>query len=419
VCAGCSVGCTVDVISRDNNLVRVEGNWEGAVNSGVLCETGRFKPLDEKRTRLVTPLVRKDGTLKAATWDEAMQAIAQKLAPLAGKNGSGLAAVSSTRLPAEALYSFKQVFADGLKGSLVTTTEEGSLAKLGELAEKLSGPFETSLDALDTADLVLTVGEDLTDTHQVAGFFVKRKLSSGLKLVTIDGDANGLDTWADCAVKAGSDFDALRGIATAVVGQEEALALIAAQTGVDADSYRSIAQLLAEAEKPVFVYGKELVSKDSQGLCALLDLAKMTGAQVIGTKGGANSVAALQYRLDRPVAIQGQQAAFVLIGDEEPTERLIQKLDGVPFLVVQSSYASKLTGMADVVLPVETWLEQEGHYVSLDGRVQAAQKTLQAPPEVRSNLAVLADLAGRLGVTTDDRWQQALNERPSTVTIAA
>jgi len=54
-----------------------------------------------------------------------------------------------------------------------------------------------------------------------------------------------------------------------------------------------------------------------------------------------------------------------------------------------------------VVLPVEMWAEQEGHFVNLEGRVQTAQKALTAPEGVRSNLDVLVDLAARMGFTVD------------------
>jgi formate dehydrogenase major subunit len=56
---------------------------------------------------------------------------------------------------------------------------------------------------------------------------------------------------------------------------------------------------------------------------------------------------------------------------------LIQRLEQAPFLVVQASYASELTEQADVVLPVEIWAEQEGHYLNLEGRLQKAVRTLQ------------------------------------------
>ncbi|MCC7355756.1 MAG: (2Fe-2S)-binding protein, partial [Anaerolineae bacterium] len=111
ICLGCSVGCGVELIARDNQLVRIEGDWTASVNGGVLCEVGRFLPMNEERERLVTPLMRKNGSLKATTWDEALDLIASRLEPLANRKGDGVAALASTRLPAEALHLFSQLFA--------------------------------------------------------------------------------------------------------------------------------------------------------------------------------------------------------------------------------------------------------------------------------------------------------------------
>ncbi len=112
ICVGCSIGCGIEVISRNNNFIRVDGNWNAEVNGGVLCEIGRFYPLDEKRERIATPLIRKNGTLKAATWDEAISVISEKFNPFIGKKDDGIAAIASTRLPVEALYAFKQLFSE-------------------------------------------------------------------------------------------------------------------------------------------------------------------------------------------------------------------------------------------------------------------------------------------------------------------
>ena len=102
LCVGCSVGCGIIVDSRDNQLVRINGDWEAAVNGGILCKVGRFYPMDEKRERITSPMVRKDGALKQATWDEALAYIVEHLKPLSGKQSDGIAALASTRLPAEA-----------------------------------------------------------------------------------------------------------------------------------------------------------------------------------------------------------------------------------------------------------------------------------------------------------------------------
>ncbi len=63
-------------------------------------------PITEDRERIVTPLVRKDGKLKASTWEEALTVTADKLKSLIGKNANGIAAVASTRMTAESLTAF-------------------------------------------------------------------------------------------------------------------------------------------------------------------------------------------------------------------------------------------------------------------------------------------------------------------------
>ena len=64
ICTGCSVGCSIKVLVRDNRIVRIEGDWEGSVNRGVLCEHGRYDPITDARRRITTPLMKKNGRLE-------------------------------------------------------------------------------------------------------------------------------------------------------------------------------------------------------------------------------------------------------------------------------------------------------------------------------------------------------------------
>src|SRR5919109_1454074 len=89
---GCSVGCSIKIMVRDNRIVRIEGDWEGAVNHGVLCEHGRYDPITESRKRLTAPLMRKNGKLELVSWNEALKAVAGKLQPLASQK-DGIAAI--------------------------------------------------------------------------------------------------------------------------------------------------------------------------------------------------------------------------------------------------------------------------------------------------------------------------------------
>jgi len=417
-CSGCSVGCGIDMVVRDNNLLRITSDWDAPVNNGVLCEVGRFLPLEEDRERVLTPMVRKNGSLKAATWEEALQVVAEKLKPLVGKNGYNVAALASTRLPAEGLYQFKQLFADKMGSEMVTSIEEGIPTMIpGAVAKELGQSFEGSLDALKEADCVVAIGVDLIDNHQVAGFFIKRNLPNGTKLISIDPFGNGLHPLADIALQPEKDTDLelLVGLKSAVENSEAALAKVSDVTGIPAETVQTVGQMIASAQKPVFVYGKGVTRGTPEVLKALLDLAKIAGATVISIKGQANSLAAYQYGLDKLFDAGGRQAVYLALGDDKPSDRLLKRLEDAPFVAVQASHMSKATQLADVVLPTEMWAEQEGHFLNVDGRLQESHRGLTPPPDVRSNVDILSAIAAEMGLSLNGDWQSELNKRVAIV----
>jgi len=176
--------------------------------------------------------------------------------------------------------------------------------------------------------------------------------------------------------------------------------------------------MFGTAKQPVIVYGKGITGQNSiQTLQQLIGLCQMVGGALLSVKGNANSLAAAQLGLDKSFELNGHQAAYVALGDDTPSQRLIQRLEKAPFLAVQASYVSRLTSMADVVLPVEMWAEQTGHFVNLEGRVQESKQVLASPENVRSNAAVLAALAKQLDVAIDGDWRSSLNQRPAPVTF--
>ncbi len=74
-----------------------------------------------------------------------------------------------------------------------------------------------------------------------------------------------------------------------------------------------------------------------------------------------------------------------------------ERLASLDLLVVCDVVPSETAALADVVLPVTQWAEEEGTMTSLEGRVLRRRRAVAPPPQVRSELVVLADLAGRLG----------------------
>jgi assimilatory nitrate reductase catalytic subunit len=97
----------------------------------------------------------------------------------------------------------------------------------------------------------------------------------------------------------------------------------------------------------------------------------------------------------RALLVHGSNPA-VSAPDVNAVRRRLADLD---LLVVCDLVPSETTELADVVLPVTQWAEEEGTMTSLEGRVLRRRRALAAPGEVRSELDVLADLSELLGST--------------------
>jgi len=105
--------------------------------------------------------------------------------------------------------------------------------------------------------------------------------------------------------------------------------------------------------------------------------------------------------LDRLGTPGGVQVLLVLasnIAVSAPhSNRVVDRLGALDFLVVSDIFRSETAELADVVLPTTQWAEEEGTMTNLEGRVLRRKCALPPPPDVKSDLEVLAELAGRLG----------------------
>ncbi len=117
-CPYCGVGCSLILHVKDNKITSVSSNWEGAANHGWSCVKGRFGwDFVGSPDRLTTPLIKKDGAFVPATWDEALDLVADKFVELAQKHGpDALAFLSSAKCTNEENY-LVQKMSRGLFGT--------------------------------------------------------------------------------------------------------------------------------------------------------------------------------------------------------------------------------------------------------------------------------------------------------------
>jgi assimilatory nitrate reductase catalytic subunit len=77
--------------------------------------------------------------------------------------------------------------------------------------------------------------------------------------------------------------------------------------------------------------------------------------------------------------------------------RVTDRLRSLDLLVVADFVRSETAELADVVLPVTQWAEEDGTMTNLEGRIQLRRALREPPPGIGTDLAVIAELASRLG----------------------
>jgi predicted molibdopterin-dependent oxidoreductase YjgC len=122
ICPYCGVGCSVDVMTRGDQVVGVLPAMDGPANEGALCVKGQFAfDFVHHPDRMKTPLVRDDhGQLVPATWDEALDKAAAGLLAAVNEHGRhSLYGVASGRAPNEAGYTMQKLVRAGLGTSYI------------------------------------------------------------------------------------------------------------------------------------------------------------------------------------------------------------------------------------------------------------------------------------------------------------
>ena len=111
-CPYCGVGCQQWLHVKDGKIVKVTGVEDGSPNKGRLCVKGRFGyDFIYSEERLTTPLIREGDTFREASWDEALDLVANKFKQIIKESGpDAVAGVSCARSINEDSYQMQKLF---------------------------------------------------------------------------------------------------------------------------------------------------------------------------------------------------------------------------------------------------------------------------------------------------------------------
>jgi len=223
ICPYCGVGCGIYLGVRGDTIVGVRGDADNPVSKGRLCVKGRFGIAEfvHHPERLTAPMIRKDEELKKASWDEALDLVADKLK---GYAPDEVGVVASAKCTNEENYVMQK-----LARAVLGTNNVDHCARLchaptvAGLAQSFgSGAMSNSISEIGDAACVLAIGTNTTEAHPVIGLEIRRGVKDGGKLIVANPKEIDLCRFADIWLRhsPGTDVALLMGMMRVIVDEE-------------------------------------------------------------------------------------------------------------------------------------------------------------------------------------------------------
>lgn len=359
-CSFCSMGCPVELRTRGDMMTRALPVGE----NGMLCAGGRFGfGAAQEEGRLKMPMVRENGALRQAPFNEAVGCISERLSELTAQYGNGAVAVTvSERSTCEEAYLAMRYARESLGTENVCSfglMESGVKDVLG-----VDASFNT-YEELNGTDVILLIGATPALSTTMAGVRIRKAVQQGAKLMLVGPQKTWFDDFAELSFQT-DETKFLADMYAALKDSE--------LTGEAAEA----AAVYRNAKKAMIVYHDAQVSRQAAALAA--SLAKESGHighardGLIVLKSGANSQGLSLLGIKPAAAIDWTKIRAVVSFGEVLPEALLQNVE---FLVVQDVYMTDTAARADVVLPGSIFAETSGTFVSAQRKLGTVRKAFQ------------------------------------------
>jgi NADH-quinone oxidoreductase subunit G len=432
VCTHCSDGCktTLGVRRSDTGMeiVRGDNRDKSGINGDFLCIKGRYAfDFAHSEERLTQPLIRKDGKLTPASWEDAIELIGRRFAEIRDKDGgAAIGVIGSTRATNEENYLLSKFARVVLKTNNV---DHHRTADFPALAAALRGKPEKTASMRDVlnAPAILLIGNDPSSQHPLLAWQIRTNVRlRRAKLFLINSAPIKLRRQATAfgLLPAGAETKAVAFLA----GDDAQIESLTTDL-TNRDAWIALRDKVRAEQNLVIAFGSELRGADIGRLASFAS--SLTGAKVICLADYANSRGASDMAL-YPDLLPGYEpvGTAARLGEEWgklPTEKglslpemfeaakagklkalyvvganPIGRLNIDPFalsksfVVVQDMFLTETATIADVVLPAANLYEKTGTCTNTCGDLQLVKKAGEVSG-VKPDFEMIVRIADAMG----------------------
>lgn len=189
ICPYCGTGCGLNFVVKDDKIVGVEPYKRHPVNEGKVCPKGNFGyEFSNREDRLTTPLIKENGEFREASWDEALDLVANKLKEVSDEDPNKVGFYACARSPNENIYITQKLArvacgtqnVDHCARICHGPTVAGLATTFG------SGAMTNGFDSIKEADYIFCIGSNNMEAHPLFGRKLIQAQKNGAKLVVLD-----------------------------------------------------------------------------------------------------------------------------------------------------------------------------------------------------------------------------------------
>jgi anaerobic selenocysteine-containing dehydrogenase len=465
---GCPDACGLLATVEEGRVTKLAGDPDHPVTRGYLCSQGnRYLERQNAKDRLTSPLLRTGGKWRTASWEAALDVVAEQLLAVRARYGPASVLVVDYGLPGVVAPLLLRRFWTDYGGA--TFTSGGLSMEACIAAQRLDFGADGTHDPDDllNAHGVVSWGSNAFVTHPHWAKVIDSARKKGARLVAIDPVRSATAKRADAyyQLRPGSDGMLALGLARLLFErgtvdcpfiQEHAegfdgyrdlvfshsLEEVADQTGLTLGRLEELADLYAGAGPVATIIGHGPSYWENGGSQVRLIDALVAVSGNLGVPGGGaiTDVAAHpDFRLPHDADGQARFREVLLprlgveirTADEPPlkaawvaganpaasvpdTNSVREALRSLEFVVVVEQFMTATAHLADVVLPCATFLEHDDLVTAYGHHFVSLMRTLVPPSgEAKPDVEILQAMAGRLGFGQDlagapDEWMNQL-----------
>jgi formate dehydrogenase alpha subunit len=443
ICSFCGCGCTLTLGLREGKILRSRGKEDNGRSEGNLCGRGRFGfDYIYNENRLKAPMIRKEGVLLPATWDEALSYISDSLRFIINSYGhSSVGAIGSPRCTNEDNYMLKKFMTAVVGSKNVDSAAAFGYRKVQKALDRAFGvkTHPINMKAPLGKEVVFIVESDISVTHPVFGLNILQAKREGSRLIVADARQTKLTRHSTdhLRMKQGTSVPLLNGLMKIIIDKglfnkeivsktdgflefEKSLAdytpaRVSEITGVPEGKLIAAAEALAKAKSRMIsltinhtenTKGSDtvlaaanliiLLGEDIEALQIPAEYANTFGACKVGIKPeGGKDLFEMLYET-------GSLHALYIMGEDPVSafpynSKIIRSLKSLELLIVQDIAMTETAKHAHVVLPASSWAEKDGTFTNAEGVTQKLRKVVETTGQSMPDWQIMRNLSLSMG----------------------